>query len=148
MSETATYKAFRSHIFKFGDRITRIENLVSTGNPDVNCCLEGVESWIEIKSPVEPKRPTTKMFSGNHELTQGQINFFTEQRQAGGHGFVLIASDKRWLLIVATIQNVNAINSMTVGEIIGIAKWHKQMPIKQPDWENLRRAIIGGAYEI
>lgn len=145
MSETTTYKAFRHHIYKFGDRITRVENLVSVGNPDVNCCIEGTESWIEIKSPIEPKRERTRLFSSNHELTVGQINFFIEQEQAGGNGFVLIASDKRWILISATTNNVKRINDLTVSEIVSISCWHKLMPILHADWLALRHAIICGS---
>lgn len=37
----------------------RIENAVSSGHPDVEGCIDGLQLWIELKSCKRPVRPDT-----------------------------------------------------------------------------------------
>jgi hypothetical protein len=39
--------------------LTRIENAVGTGHPDVEGCINGGQTWIELKSEMRPKRIDT-----------------------------------------------------------------------------------------
>ena len=109
--------------------------------PDVNLCLSGCESWIEIKSPIEPKRPSTPLFGSNHKLSQEQMNWMKRQRLAGGKSYVLIHTDKRWLLINGI--NVDMINKLTVSQLKRLAIWESESPvIGREKWNNLKQAIV------
>lgn len=137
MSESKDYKTFRDHAIEPLDRLDRIENILVPGMPDVNCCIESTEIWIEQKSPTEPKRDSTKLFGSNHKLSVDQKNWFLRHRNAGGKGYVLIVTDKRWLLIDG--KHADLINEMTVTQLIEISDWHEPKPIKDKEkWKELR----------
>lgn len=141
MAESTDYKAFKKHVPEPLDRLDRIENMMLTGMPDTNFCAEGRESWIEFKSPKEPIRATTKLFGSNHKLSQEQKNWFLRQRNAGGRAFVLIVTDKRWLLLDGI--HADKINDMTVPELIEAALWHAVKPIRSKEqWKQCRLQLI------
>lgn len=140
MSESADYKAFKRNVVEPLDRLDRVENMMLTGMPDTNYCGDSKECWIEFKSPTEPKRPTTKLFGSNHKLSQEQKNWMLRQKNAGGRAFVLIVTDKRWLLIDGI--HADAINEMTVQELVEIASWHATNPIRRKEeWKRCRAAL-------
>ena len=141
MSESADYKRLKKNWCEPRDRIDRIENIVGTGMPDVNICASGIEFWVEQKSPKEPKRSTTILFGSNHKLSVEQKNWFLRQKNAKGRAFVLICSDKRWMLIDGKFAD--DINNLTVEELINIATWHEPEPIRGKEkWMNLRKAML------
>lgn len=43
----------------YGVHLTRIENAVGTGHPDVEGCINGQQTWIELKSEMRPARIDT-----------------------------------------------------------------------------------------
>ena len=138
--ESEDYKLFRKNIITPRDRCDRIENIMVVGMPDVNCCIDKVECWIELKSPIEPKRESTKLFGSNHKLSQDQKNWFLRQKNAGGVAFVLIATDKRWILISG--HDADYVNEMTVNELIDISVWHSIKPIRGKEkWNKLRESL-------
>lgn len=140
MSEKNDYNTFLANIRRRGDRIDRIENMTGDGIPDVNYCIEGVEGWIEFKSPIEPKRESTPLFGSNHRMRQSQMNWHLRQRQAGGISYILIASDKRWLLIDG--QHADEINDLTVPQLIDIALWRVTRPVTDAGhWSILREQL-------
>lgn len=140
MAESVDYKSFKKNVVGPLDRVDRIENVVITGMPDVNFCSVGTECWIELKSPKEPKRNTTKLFGSNHKLSQDQMNWFLRQRNAGGKAYVLIVTDKRWLFVDGL--HADRINDMTVQELIDIALWHAVKPIrKKAEWNRLKSLL-------
>jgi hypothetical protein len=119
----------------------RVENVVMAGMPDINFCAEGVEVWIEMKSPTEPKRDGTPLFGSNHRLSIDQENWFLRQCTAGGRGFVLISTDKRWLLIAG--HDVTLINTASTGFLLNRAVWSAHKPIRGTDpWQNLRQSLL------
>jgi len=136
MSEKASYRKFVKAVKMPRDRIERVENLIVIGMPDVNYCIEGVEGWIEIKSPKEPKRKTTKLFGSNHKLSQDQMNWLLKQRNACGRCWVLIETDKVWILISGT--HADKINDLSVLELINICSWCAEIPVQQTQWALLR----------
>jgi hypothetical protein len=142
MSESNDYKTFKKNVPGPRDRLDRVENVVLSGMPDINFCpVEGTECWIEQKSPLEPKRATTKLFGSNHKLTQDQMNWFMRQRTAGGRAFVLIATDKRWMLICGS--HADHVNEMTVAELEQLAIWKTSKPVKGKDkWNQLRAHLV------
>ncbi len=141
MPENTDYKNFRDNVPIFGDRLDRVENLLLPGMPDINFCGEGRECWIEQKSPKEPVRPTTPLFGSNHKLSTEQKNWFLRQTQSGGRSFVLITTNKRWILIGG--DRADFINSMTVDELISESYWNTLKPIRdKTKWQILRKILI------
>lgn len=120
MSEKVDYKKFRQAVCHPMDRIQRIENILVIGMPDVNFCIEGCEGWIEIKSPIEPKKDSTPLFGSNHKLSQDQKNWFLSQKNAGGKGYILICTDKRWILIDGC-KYADIVNEMTTRQLVDIS---------------------------
>lgn len=140
MAESNDYKILKKNLPQGTDRLDRIENVVLTGMPDVNFCSGGVECWIEMKSPKEPKRSTTRLFGSNHRLSQDQMNWFKRQHAAGGKGFILIATDKRWILLGGGLADF--INDMTVDELVDNARWSTMKPVKDKfAWTSLRETL-------
>jgi hypothetical protein len=141
MSERAHYKTLRSHLCRPTDRMDRVENGVMAGMPDINLCAEGVEVWIEMKSPVEPKRSGTPLFGSNHRLSIDQENWFIRQCIAGGRAFVLISTDKRWILIDG--RDITLINTSTTLFLLTRAAWTALKPVRGEDpWNALRYALM------
>jgi len=128
MSEKDAYKFLRDKVFLPRDRLDRVENIVGDGMPDTNYCIAGVEGWIELKSPTEPKRASTPLFGSNHKLLQTQKNWILEQLKAKGIVYLFIATNKRKMLVEG--RWAEQINDMTVQQIIDIAKWHRERPRK------------------
>lgn len=140
MAESTDYKTLKKNLPEPRDRLDRVENAVGTGMPDINFCSEGVECWIEQKSPTEPKRATTKLFGSNHKVSQDQMNWFKRQMTARGNAYFLIATDKRWMLISG--EHADDINGMTVDELLDVAIWSTNKPVKDKQkWKQLRSAL-------
>lgn len=139
MSESKDYQILKKHALEPLDRIDRIENFLVIGMPDTNVCVEGTEVWVEFKAPIEPKRASTALFGSNHKLSIEQKNWMLRQRNAKGRCCILIATDKRWMLIDGI--HADGLNEATVGELIKWSKWHATKPIKKPQWASLRTAL-------
>lgn len=45
-SESSFWQTLRKNV---KGHLERVENMVGTGTPDVNFCIEGIEGWIELK---------------------------------------------------------------------------------------------------
>lgn len=145
MSERNDYKTLKDNLPRPNERFERVENLRVDGMPDVNYCAKGaahgVEMWIELKSPNEPKRSSTRLFGSNHKLSQEQMNWFKRQLDAGGRAWVLISTDKRWLLVHG--RHADVINDLTVDELLGIATYAFNKPVRnKQEWKTLRIALL------
>ena len=143
MSEKNTYNLFKKGIEGKAVRIDRIENVRVDGMPDVNVCVEGIESWVEIKSPKEPVRINTPLFGSNHKLSQAQLNWFMRQAQAGGKAFILIRSDKRMLLVKGVYAD--EINSLTITQIMILCSFSAPVPTPAEHWQQLKRILKNGS---
>ena len=143
MSEVRAYESFRKHALGPSDRVDRVENLLVMGMPDINLCIRGHHMWIELKTPTEPKRPATPLFGSNHKVSQPQMNWFLRNNKAGGIGWILIASNKRWLLIDSA--HADRVNSMTVDTLIANARWHALKSVSAGKWAQLRFVLTGEA---
>ena len=144
MSEKIDYQLLKKHMPCTLDRLERIENVVGSGTPDISYCIDGVNGWIEMKSPRhEPKNDSSRLLTKhNHPLSQEQKNWFLTQRNAGGRAFILICTDKRWMLING--RWADEINDMTVNELWKIASWSMTKPISKEYWKSLRTILQGG----
>ena len=140
MAESNDYKVLKANLPKGRDRLDRVENVVVNGMPDINYCSEGVECWLEQKSPKEPKRTTTKLFGSNHKVSQDQMNWFMRQMKAEGNAYFLIVTDKRWMLIGG--EHADKINEMTVFELLDICLWNTPKPVRDKEsWNKLRTTL-------
>lgn len=141
MSETDAYVSMRNGIRRPRDRIERMENVVGVGWPDVNCCfVDGIEVWIEIKTPREPKRAKTPLFGSNHRLSQQQKNWFLSQRQAGGKAFIYIETAARRILVPA--EFADGLNEMSVPDLLSASCWFANRPTKHEEWVALRYTLV------
>lgn len=141
MSEKNAYSNFKKNILQRGDRIERVENVLVDGMPDVNFCFGSIEGWIELKQPTEPKRERTRLFGSNHKLSQDQLNWFKTQANAGGRAFVLISTDKQWILIQGEFADY--VNEMNMIELLTLSIWNTKKPIRDKEqWKLLRQALI------
>lgn len=139
--ETNDYQTLKKNMPEPGDRLDRVENVVVAGMPDVNFCGDTVETWIELKSPTEPKRPSTPLFGSNHKLSQDQKNWMLRQFKAGGTAWVLIATDKRWMAILGA--HADRVNEMTVDTLLELSAWSTQKPVKdKTQWKALRKTLL------
>jgi hypothetical protein len=140
MSESNDYKTFKKNVPGPLDRLDRVENVVMAGMPDTSLCIEGVEMWIEFKSPIEPKRESTKLFGSNHKLSQDQKNWFLRQRTAGGACFILIATDKRWMLIHG--RSADSLNDVPAFILERESLWSAAKPVRDKrQWTELRNVL-------
>lgn len=137
--EKRVYQILKDKVFRQGDRIDRVENVLLAGVPDANACADGVEFWIEIKAPSEPKRLMTPLFGSNHRLSQAQMNWIYRQVKAGGKAFVLIATQRRWMLIDGV--HADQINGLNIPGLLLICSWHRSVPIKQEGYDHLRESL-------
>lgn len=147
MSEKIAYKTLREKVFSHrGDcRVDRVENELVVGMFDVNYCIAGIEGWIEIKAPTEPKRSSTPLFGSNHKLSQDQLNWCLRETKAGGNAWVLIKTDKRWLLIAGSKADV--VNKLTINELIFVSEWHQIIPIKGTEpWNELLKILANSKH--
>jgi len=138
MSERAHYHTLRQHLCQHPDRMDRVENGVMAGMPDINMCSHGVEVWIEMKSPREPRRSTTPLFGSNHPVSQDQLNWFLRHTRAGGRGYLLISTNAQWLLVPGAC--LEAINTLSLEAIVAIAVWRSRKPVHE--WAGLRTQLF------
>lgn len=138
MTEKDAYEKFKKAIIGRGDRITRVENAVNPGTPDVSCCLRpGSEFWIENKFAYEPARSSTALFNGSEKkgLHTSQKNWIKEQIQAGGIVYIWIMTDCRIMLFPGT--NADGLNEMTVYQIWLDSLWRSELPVPGEAWAEL-----------
>ena len=90
-----------------GVHLTRIENMVGEGTPDVEGCIDSVQIWAELKSCARPARSTTPI---RPKKRQSQTDWHRDRTQAGFKNlFVLIqvgeASQAKLYLIPGNLAN-------------------------------------------
>ena len=134
MSESNAWSTLKK-IFSTKDRVNRVENVAGTGTPDVNYCVQGTEGWIELKAPKEPQRLTTPLFGSNHPLTQDQKNWWLKHNRARGRGYILIATNLRWMAVPG--RHADVVNDMTVDDLKILADWHQLKPVRKEKWKQL-----------
>lgn len=140
-NETATYNRYRKNLQSKFRRIDRIENPIVPGMPDVSNCWRGTgDFWVEIKSPTEPVRATSKLFAQNHKVKQNQINWIEHHIQCGGKAWLLIDTNKRLILVSGV--HVAKLNDMTVDEICEIADFVEMKPMKAEKWKTLALCLM------
>jgi hypothetical protein len=80
-SEHQLRREFCKRVREAGGHAQPIEDGLTAGVPDVNVCLAGVESWMEIKT--------------GHKLSPEQRKWLVTRARAGGRVFVLRQKGKQ-----------------------------------------------------
>lgn len=140
---------------KFWDRIVgglwdpkrmlqRVENGLVDGMPDSYIVSDAVANWVELKCPIVPARPSTALFSGNHNLSQSQRNWLLMHRQAGGRGWVGIETEE-WVILIGA-QHADSINSWPLSTILARAAFTARRPMDQTSWRLFLTALTNRKY--
>ncbi len=99
--------------------MTRVENSVGSGMPDVEGCYKGVHFWIELKSVKRPIRKTTLICP---KFQPAQIPWLKRRALTGGNVFVLLqvggGSNRAIYLISGSANIAAAAKGMTEQELI------------------------------
>lgn len=66
--------------------LTRIENDLDSGTPDVHGCYNGKTFWVELKALAKPKNPLKVSLN----LSPGQISWHFNYARSGGKSYVLV----------------------------------------------------------
>ena len=141
-NESQSYSTLKANVFIPGDRVDRIENLIGSGMPDFNCCCDGRDAWVEIKTPVKtPARRSTPVMSSAHPLSQDQKNWLMMHAKAGGTGFVYVDAPTRRYLVRG--EDADGLNEMTTEEMMLIADWTAQVPTPSARWIEFRELLRG-----
>lgn len=67
--------------------MSRVENTVDEGTPDVEGCLEGEQFWCELKALARPVKPSTRI---DLEVDTEQVRWHRRRSKAGGRTWFLI----------------------------------------------------------
>ncbi len=140
MSEANTWKRMREGILGVEPMadLSRVENMVEAGMPDVNFCLGiGVEGWIELKHRGEmPDREGTPVFS-NCGLRDAQIVWIHKRVKRGGRVFIYAQVDDMLFLVHGCWARV--FNTWTMTELYAHARFRHIG--KSPPWLELVRCL-------
>ena len=126
MSESALWKRVRSGVLGVVARadLSRVENMVEAGMPDVNFCVDGVEGWVELKHcNAIPKRAGTPLF-GDEGLRDSQIVWIYKRVKRGGRVWIVAQADD--ILFIVHGKHARIFNEQTFDELVGLSEWwHK-----------------------
>lgn len=92
----------------------RIENRVGAGVPDTfwkPVCF--YDCWIELKAPITPARPGTRLFRDHAALDIEQRNWALDYDRVGGRWF-LVARDSEMELYMFGRDSIMTINELSV----------------------------------
>lgn len=142
MSEKRAFSLLKQSVLgqRLNRRLDRVENSVGIGWPDANGCFEGVEFWMEVKEPTEPKRVSTPLFGSSHRLTMDQRNWIKRHLAAGGLAYIYVDTGKNRMLVSGKLADI--FNTLTLQEMIDTAVWHATVPVRNAEiWEGVADAI-------
>jgi hypothetical protein len=113
---------------------TRIENSAGAGQPDVNCCYQGSEAWVELK-----------MAKGNYwHFRRSQLAWAAQRCSQGGRALVLgRAGDTLYLFPMQVLVDLHDVFEPAGTELrikIAAIKTAKKFP-KPFNWCEIIRAI-------
>ena len=124
-----------------GVRLTRVENLVNDGTPDINGTVDSTDFWIETKAPNEPAKLSTKLFgTRSHSFNQDQKNFALAHIKAGGNMWAFLATENRKLLVPGVY--IEYLNEMSYGDILKAVVWRHDSGCALAPSASALRAIL------
>lgn len=114
-------------------RLTRVENGVELGMPDVNFCHCGTEGWIELKIGYSRRDPSAAIFgTTRYGLSREQRNWHLEQETAKGKSYILLRIERGLFLFNGT--NADSINQWNFSTMRQQCLWYAQMPVNKLTW--------------
>lgn len=97
-----------------------IENLTSSGVPDVNCTA----GWIELKwLPEWPKRESTPVRIDH--FTDVQRHWLTTREKRGGKAWLMLQCKREWFLFTGTTAAIH-VGHVTRSELEKLATWYSK----------------------
>lgn len=100
-AEQRLWDTMKKHAQRHEVVLERVENVVADGMPDVHVMAKGGHlTWVELKAPHRPKRPTTRLL-GAEGLRPAQINWHLRAAALEVQTWILIRDDTGALLLVA-----------------------------------------------
>lgn len=95
-------------------RAMQVENIMTTGVPDMNICYQGHEFWIELKTPKTPKKDTSRILK--YGLSPKQEMWFKQQIRAGGLAYLMIGNEDFLLVFFGSITS-EMVSQLTLGDV-------------------------------
>lgn len=97
-----------------------IENMTSSGVPDINY----TDGWIELKHLSKfPKRPSTPVRIPH--FTDVQRLWLTTREKRGGKTWLLLQCGREWFLFTGTVA-AEYVGNVTRAELQGLSTWHSK----------------------
>ena len=113
--ETSASRKFRKKLPPQTHQV-RVENPANPGTPDLNCCLDGIEFWIEFKQvKTLPKRLETPVFTGC--LEPHQALWAKLRTRAGGRSYVVGYVEEVNEFFIIPGKMATEFNSMTIDQL-------------------------------
>jgi len=96
-SEAGLWSHMRRKCKNFPCDLTRVENGVETGTPDVNGCYDAVEFWVELKfRETWPVRESTPVRFRHY--TEDQRRWLRDRGKVGGRAWLLVQVGRCYML--------------------------------------------------
>lgn len=118
----------------FHSQLTRVENAVADGMPDVEYCITrqprspGVAGWIELKyTQSHPKRESTPLLGRGNGLRRSQITWAFKRSYVGGRVWALFGSPEAAYLIDLrglSLPQLGGLELLTPAGLREISAWH------------------------
>ena len=108
MSEAALWNTLRRKLKPYGHCV-RVENAIEVGTPDVNLCVQGTESWIELKHREHWPKRANSIVTVRH-FTDDQRRWLANRIRSEGRCGVL-------LQISNTYMYLHGRNALYVGRV-------------------------------
>jgi hypothetical protein len=137
-SEASLWQRVRQACSFYHCDLTRIENTVEKGTPDVNGCYAGVDFWVELKYRERfPVRDTTPVTLSRY--TNEQRAWLRNRGMCGGKAWLLVqVGDTYYLFNWLYAQRCHEVGSKAFKRRADFV-WHKSLNGKE-----LLRALTRG----
>ena len=90
LPEQLLWQRLRPFLVKAGAHVSRIENALDPGTPDISYCLRGRERLLELKVALPPPKKLTLTSRVHVKIRREQKIWWTERHRAGGQVKVLL----------------------------------------------------------
>ena len=145
-SEQQLWVKVRDKIAHFG-HFSRIESVCTTGYPDVDYCLDGVEGNIELKFCRDwPKRASTKVFKEGHNLRTEQSKWFKLRLKAGAKNLFIMAQVDKSMFLFRVHDHpwvLDGFNTYTKQDFLDLSCWQHHGNLAPGDWVELVHQLSG-----
>ena len=105
--ESSLWKSFRKALVGCftSVRISRIENEIERGTPDVHFTGDGFSCWVELKVGKEPARANSPVKLEHFTMYQRQWLF--DEIKAGGKAYLLLQIERNYYLIRGDVAAIH-----------------------------------------